>query len=140
MTYDGMEEVEVPDLDGVRGRLGELGLPLELIHGSLRQGQIAADFCTKAHPSFYPGLVMYGETNGAMRGALALRAWSFSDENNIPRAISPNGSVVITAVSGNANTGLRGEAAQTRHPRGAAGLRIVRRKCAARPRGHASGG
>lgn len=125
---DGWEDAEVPEHEAVRERLVQLGVPLDVLLHAIRAGQEAFDFCTTAHPVYYPGLRANGETNGELRGGLALRAWTFNDDQCIPRVISPDGSVVITAVSGDPQTGLRdGPDAQTRYPRGAAGVRIVRR-------------
>jgi hypothetical protein len=57
-----------------------------------------------------------------------MEGWTFSDDENIPRAVSPEGSVVITALQGDAQTGLRhGPDAQTRRPRKTGSLRIIRR-------------
>jgi hypothetical protein len=122
------EDVVIPDPNGVPVRLAELGLTVELLVEAIRRGQEAADYCTRSHPVFYPGVVAYCETNGALREECALLGWSLNDEDNIARTVSPDGAVVITAVSGNERTGLRtGEHAQTKRPRGQAGLRIVRR-------------
>lgn len=123
-----MEEVEMPEPDEVPRRLGELGLTVELLREAVRRGQHAADFCTASHPVFYPGTVAYAETVAGLRDATAALGWTFDDQENIPRTVSPDGAVVLTAVSGNQHTGMRsGAAAQTRRPRGAAGMRIVRR-------------
>ena len=77
---------------------------------------------------YYPGSRVHGETNGELRTQLAAMGWIMNDDDNIARSISPNGEVVITALSGDMQTGLsRGPEAQTKRPRGAAGIRIVRR-------------
>lgn len=125
----GMEDYEMPDPDEVPRRLREIcGLPVDLFLGAVRRGQLAADFCTPSHPRTYSGTVAYGETVAGLRDQTAALSWSFNDEDNIPRTISPDGGVIITAVSGNKDTGRRDRrGASTRRPRGVAGVRIVRR-------------
>lgn len=128
MRSTAMEDVEMPEPDEVPRRLAELGLTVELLADAVRRGQAAADFCTESHPKTYPGSVAWGETVAGLRDGVALLGWAFDDEDNVPRAISTDGAVVITAVSGNAQTGLRvGAHAQAKRPRGAAGIRIVRK-------------
>jgi hypothetical protein len=122
------DEVSIPNDLGVELRLAQLGLSIELLHGAIREGQAAGDFCTAAHPRFYPGCRVYGETNGGLRLRLGMQAWTFTDDENIPRAVSPDESVVITALQGDTQTGLRhGPDAQTRRPRKTGSLRIVER-------------
>jgi hypothetical protein len=124
----GLEDVEVPEPDAVLQRLAELGVPLEILLEAVRRGQLAGDFCTESHPRFYRGIVVYSEINGGLREQLAGLGWSFNDEDNIARAISPDGTVVVTGVAGNERTGLRSTPhAQTQRPRREAGIRIVRR-------------
>lgn len=126
--FDSWEDSEVPDENAVDERLRQLGLTSAMLREAIRDGQAAGDFCTTAHPVFYPGCRVYGETNGSLRLRLATEGWTFNDSDNIPRAVSPDGSVVITAIQGDANTGLRhGRQVQTRRPRKTASLRIIKR-------------
>jgi hypothetical protein len=125
MTSGSFGETECPDADGVLRRLAELQVPWPTLKEALRRGHLAGDFCTQAHARTYRGLRVYHEVNGELRGQLAVHAWLFDDADNIPRAIRPDRQVVITAVSGNAQTGLSGDGAQTRNRRGGAGIRIV---------------
>lgn len=125
---NGFEETEIPDPAEVPRRIAELGLTIELLAEAVRRGQLSADFITLSHPRSSSGLMVWIETNGALREQCAYLGWEFNDDDNIPRAISPDGAVVITAVSGNERTGLRGgENAQTRRKRGEAGRRMIRR-------------
>lgn len=121
------EDEEVPDENAALHRLKELGVPLVAIQGAIRAGQLAADFCTASHPRTYPGMAAWGECTAALRQALGLLGWILNDEDNIPRVVSPDGSIVITCISGNDKTGLRDGAAGTRNPRRSAGLRVIRR-------------
>ncbi len=126
--WEDRDEPQVPGPEDAEDRLLELGLSVDLLHGAIREGQIAGDFCTEAHPVFYPGCRVYGETNGGLRLRLALQAWTFNNDANIPRAISPDGKMVITALQGDAQTGLRdGRDAQTRRPRKEGSIRIIKR-------------
>lgn len=128
MEDGGWEDAEVPEEDAVLWRLAELGIPADVPRRAIREGQIAGEFCTAAHPVFYGGSRVYGETNGSLRLQLAMLKWFFNDDSCIPRVISPDGNVVVTALCGDAQTGLRhGRDAQTRRPRRTASLRIIRR-------------
>jgi hypothetical protein len=127
-SQDGGDDVLVPDDRAVAARLTQLGLSVPLLQGAIREGQAAGDFCTAAHPRFYPGCRVYGETNGGLRLRLGMEGWTFTDDENIPRAVSPDGSVVVTALQGDAQTGLRyGPDAQTRRPRKTGSIRIIQR-------------
>jgi hypothetical protein len=89
----------------VAARLRELGLSVELLEQALRQGQVAQDLCTPNHPSNYPGVVAYGETNGALRGALKVEGWIHDNRFGICKIVAPGGEFSITAISGDENTG-----------------------------------
>ena len=125
---EGWDEAEIPDDDAVPARLTELGLPdIRTLHRAIRDGQAAGDFCTAAHPVYYAGSRVHCETNGSLRLQLAHMGWSFNDDDNIARAISPDGSVVVTALRVDEQTGMRtGAAAQTRRPRKTASVRIIK--------------
>ncbi len=120
------EQSECPDPNEVMQRLRELQIPLPVLHEAIRRGHLAGDFCTKAHARTYQGLRIYHEVNGELRTALLIRGWALKDDENIPRIIRADGSVVLTAVSGNEITGLYRPGVQTRYPRGEAGIRLVR--------------
>lgn len=120
----GMEEEPDPDYER---RLEALGVPLAVLQEAIRAGQLNADFCTTGHPRTYPGIVAWGETIGTLRRLLGGLGWTFNDDENIPRVVSEDGSVVITCISGNDDTGIRKGVAGTRNPRRSAGLRILRR-------------
>jgi hypothetical protein len=129
----GWEETEVPDSDGVRRRIAELGngLTVELFHDAVRIGQQAGDFCTSAHPVYGLGMIVHIETNGQLRGQLMIRGWTLDNELNVPRIVSPDETIIITAISGDDRTGLprdaNGEHAQTKTPRGPGGRHLIRR-------------
>jgi hypothetical protein len=126
----GLEDVEVPEPDAVLRRLAELGLPLPVLQAAAREGQLAGDFVDDSQPRFARGSRIYCETNGTLRFQLINlpQPWTKLDPAGIPIIVSPDGTVCVTAMAGNENTGLRGNAhAQTRNPRGDAGQRIIRR-------------
>lgn len=127
-TETDMEAVVMPNPDEVPRSIVELGMTVELLVDAVRRGQTYADFGTASYSPTYAGTIAYHETVAGLRESLGVLGWSLLDDENIARSVSPDGSVVITAVSGNERTGLReGEHAQTKRPRGKAGLRIVRR-------------
>lgn len=124
----GIENVVMWDPNDVPRRLAELhGLTVELVQKALRSGQLAGDFTPSSRPRTAKGFNVWSESNGELREALARLGWSYNDEDNIPRVISPDGLVVLTAMSGNLRTGFReGEHPQTRRKRGRACFRIVK--------------
>jgi hypothetical protein len=123
------ETIEMPDPAEVERRMKEMGMPMDVALTALRRGQNARDFCTAAHPRTFPGNNAWAETNAGIREAQGAKGWTLDDEDNIPKVISPDKSIVITALSGNERTGLRDRErpASTRHPRREAGMRIVLR-------------
>src|SRR5262245_36637336 len=125
---DAWEEVVDRDSEQVNRRLDALGVPRN-VGECVRIGAVKSDFTSKAYPLWWAGAVFYAETNAALRVMLANIRWSLDDEDNIPRIISPDGSVVITAIRGNEYTGLAGpqhrERLSTKRPRRTAGQRIV---------------
>src|SRR5436309_15977821 len=98
-----MEEAEVPGAQEWVRRFEQLGIPSDPIHEGLREGQILADQVDQSHPRPYQGMVAWGETNGGIRRRLKVLGWGFQDDDNIPMAIRPDGELLITAISGNAN-------------------------------------
>src|SRR4051812_16756997 len=103
-----LEDVAMPDPDEVPRRLQELNpdLTLDLFRGVLIRGQGASGFCTASHPNSCAGTMAYLETNGGLRETLGGRTWTLNDDNNIPRIISPDRTITITAVSGDQYTGI----------------------------------
>ncbi|MDB4916815.1 MAG: hypothetical protein JWM95_4459 [Gemmatimonadetes bacterium] len=129
---EGWEARELPDEDGGHGRIEGLGvgLSIKLLSEALRDGQRAADFRTNASPVYGPGQIAHIETNETLRLSLMLHGWTLDNEMNIPRIVSPDGTVVLTSTTGNARTGLprspEGKEAQTKKPRGPGARRIIR--------------
>ncbi len=128
----GWEATEIPDPDGVARRIAELGngLTIDLLIGAIRVGQQAGDFCTPAHPVYGPGQMVHIETNGTLRYQLMLRGWTIDNEMNVPRIVSPDATLILTAVSGDDLTGLpktNGRHAQRKSPCGSGGRRLINR-------------
>ena len=131
LSSSAREEVEVTDPEAVVVRLSELGAPRNVLLEAVRIGQLAASFTTKAHPVWYHGSKANAETTGSLRVDLASMGWVFNDDDNIARAVRPDGGVILTVLSGNAQTGIKGfksdPKAQPRRKRGKAGIREVMR-------------
>lgn len=109
--------------------LPHLGVPLEVLQDAARAGAAARDFCTAAHPVWYPALRATGEVAGELRGRLLALRWTLNDSKNIAHIVREDGEVVIVAASGDMNTGLRDSPvhAQTKRRRGRAGVEEIRR-------------
>lgn len=130
MTRRGSEpeEIREPSEEAVIWRLRELGIPTDLPGRALRVGYTKGDFTTTAHPVTYQGTVVWAEITGELRSGLALEKWEFDDTDNIPRAVSPDGGVIVIPVRGNDRTGIRSkhELLNTYRPRGTAGVRMIK--------------
>lgn len=72
---------------------------------ALIRGARQASFATGFMPSNYPGMKMWGETNGALREGLSLLGWKKSNEMGQCLSLSPDGNVAVSASSGDLNTG-----------------------------------
>lgn len=121
---------DVPTEDQVLSTwLPHLGVPLEVLHDSARAGAAARDFCTAAHPVWYPALRATAEVAGELRGRLMALRWTRNDSKNIAHIVREDGEVVIVAASGDMNTGVRNSPvhAQTKRRRGRAGVAEIRR-------------
>ncbi len=126
---DGFEDYEIPEPGAVARRLPEIhpDLNVGLLADPIRRGQTASEFCTASHPVFCTGTMAYMETNGALRETLGVLGWSLKDDKNIPTVVSPDGTIALTAISGDKNTGIANRSASTRRPRRSASVRIVLR-------------
>ncbi len=121
---------DVPTEDQVLSTwLPHLGVPLEVLQDSARAGAAARDFCTAAHPVWYPALRATAEVAGELRGRLIALRWTANDSKNIAHIVREDGEVVIVAASGDLNTGVRNSPvhAQTKRRRGRAGVAEIRR-------------
>lgn len=127
--HAGEYDEEVPGEEEVERRLAELGMPeSSLFRDAVRVGHEAGQFVTPAYPITARGVIAFNMTVGSLRTSLAERRWRFDDRHGIAKAISPSGDVIVAVASGDAQTGrLRGDAAQTRRPRGPASVRLIRR-------------
>lgn len=107
-------------------RLQTMGLSQESLRTALLRGHFAALNCTRHHPVTAPGLYMWAEATKELRDLLIPDGWETSDEENIPKTVSPDGTFCIVVVSGNEATGNPHRDPDTRHARGAAGMRDIR--------------
>lgn len=109
----------------VEHRLTELGLSVEELHEAIRRGQFARDNCTANHPRCYPGMAAWAEMSSGLRETLSFRGWTTCDLDNIPKAISPDGSMAIVAITGDRATGNSNLTPVTKRPRGEASIRFI---------------
>lgn len=107
-------------------RLQRMGLRTAPLHTALLRGHFAALNCTRHHPVTAAGLYMWAEATKELRDLLIPDGWETSDEENIPKTVSPDGSLCIVVVSGNEATGNPHRDPATRHARGSAGVRDIR--------------
>lgn len=109
-------------------RLARLGLPSwTVISEALLRGHLARAMCTPSHPPTYLGQAQWGETNAGLREFMARdHGWRNCNAFNIPKTVSPDGSLAVTATSGDEFTGDPAHAvAGTMRPRRTAGIHLV---------------
>lgn len=92
---------------GVKTRLAELGLSLEVLEQALHYGHNGAERTTGSHSKIAAGTYRWHETVAALRSALVEQHWVQKDDLNAPRIISPDGKVSIMVATGNQDTGTK---------------------------------
>lgn len=122
-----LEDVEHWEEDDGYVQIGSQRIQLVLFERAIRAGQLSADLCTDAHPRTAGGLMAYLDTTGRFRTELMLLKWQPTDEKNISKIISPDGSLTIICSSGNEHTGIATGRAGTRNPRGPASVQVINR-------------
>ena len=104
--------------DDVDSSLARLGLTREPFDNAAREGWAAYIHCTPHHPATFPGTSQWAETNRSLRDGLAPFKWSSVNQTNQPLVINASKTMAITAVSGDANTGLKDQFPCTRSSKG----------------------
>lgn len=105
--------------------LERLGLTVDALQNALQRGHFAALNCTRHHPVTAAGLYMWAEATKELRDLLVPEGWETVDEYNIPKTVSPDGSLAIVVVGGNEATGNPHREPATKHARGSAGIRDI---------------
>jgi hypothetical protein len=100
----------------IEGRLAELGLTPDIFDRAGREHLAAYFGCDPHYPRIFRPISAWAEGNHSIRHSLAPR-WEAKDENNQPLAINEDGSIAITALSGDQRTGTD-EIPSTRSPKG----------------------
>lgn len=107
-------------------RLRALGLDEPDLTQPLELARVDALGCTELDAPGAPGYVFWTRTNRYLREKLELRAWTWTNRDNILRTINPDKKFAITAISGTGNVGARGGEVQTRNPKGSAVAELIR--------------
>lgn len=97
-------------------RLAELGLTVEILDRAGREHLAAYLGCGPHYPRIFPAMFGWAEGNRALRDQL-VPPWTAKDEHNQPLTINEDGSIAITALSGDQHTGTD-EIPSTRSPKG----------------------
>jgi hypothetical protein len=105
--------------------LAALNLDLSTILSALRRGQYWYDSVNENRPKTAPGFLRWAEINGELRDAYVPLGWTRDDSDNLPRLVSPDGTLSIYAACGNEDTGLPHRVPKTKYPRGSAGSQAV---------------
>jgi hypothetical protein len=104
--------------DDVDDCLARLGLSRETFVTAAKEGLAAFSACTPNHPATFPGTSQWAETNRSMRDGLVFSKWTRVNEMNQPLVINATKTMAITAVSGDANTGVKDAFPSTRSSKG----------------------
>lgn len=107
-------------------RLVELGLESEWLEMAVHRGYLAYRDTNHPHfPRTIAPINEWGFTNKFVRDELIPRDWKFDDSTGVALTISPDGSICISAVSGNVYTGNPDRTPSTKHPRGPLGRELI---------------
>jgi hypothetical protein len=102
----------------VSDRLRLLGLVREPFERAAAENLSAYRSCTPNHPPTFPGLAGWAEMNRSLRDDLTALDWECENETNLPLVVNRQGTMAITATSGDANTGIKEGFPCTRSPKG----------------------
>jgi hypothetical protein len=102
----------------IEQRLVDFGLTREPFDNTAAESLAAYRSCTPNHPPTAPGFYAWAEANRSLRDGLAAEEWSRKNEDNLPLVVNADGTMAITATSGDADTGIRDGFPCTRNPRG----------------------
>lgn len=97
-------------------RLADLGLTLDILDRAAREHLAAYLGCDPHYPRIFPAMSAWAEGNHSLRNQLAPH-WTAKDEHNQPLTINEDGTIAITALSGDARTGTS-DTPSTRSPKG----------------------
>lgn len=108
-----------PTPESAAQRLRDLGLELEDIQASVRAGGTARRTCTINDPKPFPGYLQWATIVRTIRERTAPQRWSARDMLHMPGIVSPDGSLAVIIVPGDAGTGTNHDV-RTRRKRGRA--------------------
>lgn len=108
-------------------RLAELGLTRQDIENALFSASADALLCTDLDAPGAKGFVFWTRANRYLREEVRPRGWSWTNRDNVLRAIHPDGSFAVTALSGTGDVGVaHGHGVKTKNAKGAAIAQLVR--------------
>ncbi|MGY3515256.1 hypothetical protein ACVMYR_02940 [Micromonospora sp. PTRAS2] len=108
-------------------RLADLGLTRQDIDRALYGASADALLCTDLDAAGAKGFIFWSRANRYLREEVLPRGWSWTNRDAVLRAIHPDGSFAITALSGSGQVGVaRGRGVQTKNPKGSSIAQLVR--------------
>jgi hypothetical protein len=107
------------------GRLGELGLSVEVLERVVRRADAEASTCTALDPPILEGLTRWGRTSRYLREELIPQGWTYDNPRLLARTIHPSGEFAIVVSTGDELTGLAGLLPTTRYRKGDATVAAV---------------
>ncbi len=96
-------------------------------HKVLRLAHGYAAMATEDHPPGWDGLLLYGEGCGAFRMITRPKGWGRCDRYNIGKAVTPDGTIAVVVMQGDAATGDPHLRPKTKNPRKVASIALIER-------------
>ena len=103
----------------IENRLAELGLTLQAFEKAGREHLAAYFECGGHFPPTFPATNAWANGNRSLRDSLVAKHWLVKNERNQPLVVNEEGTIAITALSGDERTGTH-ETPSTRSPKGRA--------------------
>lgn len=100
-----METAVHHELSDIESALARLGLTLTPLVQAVQLGYLARHSCTANDAPNAPGFYQWNATLRGLREGLVLIDWNRCDDGNFATIVNPDGSIAISAASGNQDTG-----------------------------------
>jgi hypothetical protein len=107
MNINDLEAAVYVEPSDVNRRLGELGLDESTLIRAGQRGWVAFASCTANHPPAVPGIWAWGEIICSLGEQLVPAGWRRVDEAMWPLVVNGEGTIALSAATGNENTGNR---------------------------------
>jgi hypothetical protein len=115
------------ELNDIDARLSRMGTARELFIKAAKESYAAFAACTINDPPTFPGTAAWSAANRSLRESHFSYGWTRKNETNLPIIVNLDGTLAITAASGDEDTGRKEGSPSTRSPKGVRTRDYVRR-------------